>query len=113
MPVPSAEYPPLDPSLSATLVGPVAPSLPPATPTSLPRLVANDEISEVGAQPLVSDPKLGWQTSVRLVAPNDGSHTRLPSEPDDFRIRSNAKWVVLSILIVIGIGAGLAVIFLT
>jgi len=112
-PVPGDEPPSLNPSLAATLIGPVAPALLPATPTSLPRLVASDEISDVGAQPLVSDPKLGWQTSVRLIAANDGGHTRLPSEPEDFRIRSNTKWVVLSILIVLGIGAGLAVVFLT
>ena len=112
-PGPSEEHPPLNPSLATTLIGPVAPSLLPATPTSLPRLVASEEISDVGAQPLVSDPKLGWQTSVRLIAPNDGGHTRLPSDPEEFRIRSNTKWVVLSILIVLGIAAGLAIVFLT
>ena len=113
LPGPSDEHPPGNPAFSTTLVGPVAPAISPATPTSLPRLVANEEISEVGAQPLVNDPKLGWETSVRFVAPNDGGHTRLPSEPKDFRIRSNTKWVVLSILIVLGIAAGLAVIYLT
>jgi len=112
-PAPGEAPPPLTPSLATTLIGPVAPSLLPATPTSLPRLVASDEISDVGAQPLVSDPKLGWQTSVRLTPASDGGHTRLPSEPDDFRIRSNTKWIVLSFLIVLGIAAGLVVIFLT
>lgn len=84
---------------------------PAPTESGLPRLVPNEDISiisEVGAQPLVNDPKLGWDTAVRLIAPNDGGHTRLPSDPGDYRIRSNTKWVVLLILLVLGVAAGVA-----
>jgi serine/threonine-protein kinase len=43
-----------------------------------------------------------------LIAPDRGGHTRLPSDSDEFRIQANAKWVVLSIVLVLGIAAGVA-----
>ena len=67
-------------------------------PSGLPPLVANDEISQIGARPLVTDPKLGWNTSVKLAAPHDGSHTRLASDPNNFRLQSNTTWIVLAIV---------------
>jgi serine/threonine-protein kinase len=75
-----------------------------------PWLVGNEDPGEIGAQPLVGDPELGWETSGRPVA------RVAPSEPDDYRIRSNTKWVVLSIVLVLvlvlGVAAGVAVVFL-
>jgi serine/threonine-protein kinase len=75
-----------------------------------PWLVGNEDPGEIGAQPLVGDPELGWETSGRPVA------RVAPSEPDDYRIRSNKKWVVLSIVLVLvlvlGVVAGVAVVFL-
>ncbi len=82
----------------------------PLAPSGLPALVVNDDISQAGAKPLVTDPKLGWNTSVRLTAPNDGSHTRLASDANEFRIRSNAKWVVLAIVLALVVVALVALI---
>ena len=95
-----------------TLIGPPMPAAPMPAQGELPRLVANEDISEVGAHPLFSDPKLGWETSVRLVAPSDGSHTRLPSEPNDYRIRSS-RWIVYAILLLIGVAIGVAAVLMT
>ena len=104
---------PSDPALSSTLLGPAVPAMTgPPLGGGLPRLVANEDFSEVGAAPLVDDPKLGWDTFVAPVAPHDGGHTRLPSEPSDYRIRSNTKWVMLLILLVLGGAAAVAVRFL-
>jgi eukaryotic-like serine/threonine-protein kinase len=96
--------------LAATIIGP-APIVTAPAPTplhnsgGLPQLVQSEEISDVGAMPLVSDPKLGWETAVKLTAPNDGSHTRLESGVVDVRIRSNALWIVLVIMIVLAVAA--------
>jgi eukaryotic-like serine/threonine-protein kinase len=101
-----------NPALAMTLVAQVPssvkpmPSLPPDG--GLPRLVANEDISEVGSTPLVNDPKLGWQTSVKHNAASDGSHTRLPSEPNAYRIQSNTKWLMLAILLVLVVAAVVA-----
>jgi serine/threonine-protein kinase len=65
-----------------------------------------EDPGELGAQTLVGDPELGWETSGWPVA------RVAPSEPDDYRIRSNTKWVVLSIVLVLGVAAGVAVVFL-
>jgi eukaryotic-like serine/threonine-protein kinase len=98
---------PSNPHLAATIIGspPITPSAP--TPVhksgALPQLVPPDEISEIGSVPLVNDPKLGWETAVKLTAPNDGSHTRLESEPVEIRIRSNAVWFVVAIMIALAI----------
>jgi hypothetical protein len=59
--------------------------------------------------PPTADPGLG----ARLIAPDRGGHTRLPSDPDEFRIQSNATWVVLSIVLVLGIAAGVAAFLMT
>jgi serine/threonine protein kinase len=94
------------PHLAATIVGstPIAPIAPtPAHNSGLPQLVQSEDISEVGSVPLVNDPKLGWETAVKLVAANDGSHTRIESEPVDYRIRSNAMWFVVAIMIALAI----------
>jgi hypothetical protein len=70
----------------------------PMAPSGLPALVS-DDISQVGARPLVTDPKLGWNTSIQVQAPNDGSSTRMVSDQVDFRIRSNARWVFFAVLL--------------
>jgi hypothetical protein len=69
-------------------------------PSGLPSLVT-DEPSHIGSRPLVTDPKLGWSTSVKLTAPNDGSHTRLQSGQVNVRLQSNTRWVVLSFALVL------------
>jgi hypothetical protein len=107
-PPPSADHTrPSKPHLAATIVGPVPPLHPPPTTASgLPQLVANDEISQissVGSTPLVNDPKLGWETAVKLVAP-DGGHTRLASDPVEVRLRSRAMWIILAVLFLLAIG---------
>ncbi|HEU4734524.1 MAG TPA: protein kinase [Kofleriaceae bacterium] len=94
-----------NPSLAATIIGPAPVVLPPppaVTGSGLPALVANEDLSDAGARPLVTDPKLGWDTHVQLATPSNGGHTRLahdPSEMTDYRIRSNALWVVISVLL--------------
>jgi len=98
-----------DPALAITQIAPELPMYSPApTASGLPALVQNEDMSELGAQPLVTDSRLGWNTSVQLFAPNDGGHTRLPSEGHDFRIRSNTKWILLAIVVVLGVAAGFA-----
>jgi eukaryotic-like serine/threonine-protein kinase len=95
---------PSKPHLSATIIGPVPLTVPPPAMSGLPQLVANDEISQissVGSTPLVNDPKLGWETAVKLIAP-DGGHTRL-ADPVDFRLRSNATWIVLAIMFALAV----------
>src|SRR5512140_3065851 len=98
-----------DPALAITQIAPELPMDSPApTASGLPALVPNEDMSELGAQPLVTDSRLGWNTSVQLFAPNDGGHTRLPSEGHDFRIRSNTKWILVAIVVVLGVAAGFA-----
>jgi hypothetical protein len=73
-------------------------------PSGLPALVT-DEPSHIGSRPLVTDPKLGWSTSVKLTAANDGSHTRLQSDQVNVRLQSNTRWVVLSFTLVLVVAA--------
>jgi hypothetical protein len=102
---------PTNPNLAATIIGPVPVVLPPpvsATGSGLPPLVPNDDISEAGSRPLVTDPKLGWETHVQLIAPSDGSHTRLArdiTDATDYRIRSNVLWVVVSVIVALVVAA--------
>jgi hypothetical protein len=71
-----------------------------------------DEIGELGAMPLVDDPRLGWETS-----PASSMHsqeralgTRLPSEGSEYRLTSNIWWLVLALVIVLGVAAAVVVI---
>ncbi|HEX8115476.1 MAG TPA: hypothetical protein VF516_47440, partial [Kofleriaceae bacterium] len=73
-------------------------------PSGLPALVA-DEVSHIGSRPLVTDPKLGWSTSVNLASASDGSHTRLQSGQVNIRLQSNTRWVILSIALVLVVAA--------
>jgi serine/threonine-protein kinase len=94
------------PSARRTVERPSLPFASQSLDLTRPWLVGNEDPGEIGAQPLVGDPELGPETSGRPVA----SVAR--SEPDDYRIRSNTKWVVLSIVLVLGVAAGVAVVFL-
>jgi hypothetical protein len=94
-----------------SVAGAAMPSMPSAgmpnrslAPSGLPALVT-DEVSHIGSRPLVTDPKLGWSTSVKLTAANDGSHTRLQSGQVNVRLQSNTRWVVLSFTLVLVVAA--------
>ncbi len=78
----------------------------------MPELAAPDEGSDLGAQPLVDDPKLGWETSLqdRSRLPDQPAGTRLPSEGEGSRRGSNAWWLVLALVIVLGVAAAVVVI---
>jgi eukaryotic-like serine/threonine-protein kinase len=123
--MPPATMPPMPvpPMPSGTPTVPAAgasmPSIPSAAasarslaPSGLPTLVA-DEISQVGARPLVTDPKLGWSTSVKLAPPTDGSYTRLQSDQVNIRLQSNTHWVILSIALVLVVAAMIVLIIET
>jgi serine/threonine-protein kinase len=106
-PVPFALAPTLQVAPSSAQNIPVAPS-------GLPALVS-DDISYVGAKPLVTDPKLGWSTSVNLPSAIDGTSTRLASGQVeiDYRIQSNTRWVVLAILLLLVVIAMIVLIIST
>jgi hypothetical protein len=98
---------PSNPNLAMTLLGPVplspaqiAAAAPPAKPISIPALIAQDDISQIGARPLVTDPKLGWETSVQHMAATGGGHTRLASDVVDDRIRSNGRWWLVAVFLI-------------
>jgi hypothetical protein len=75
-------------------------------PSGLPALGLVDEYSQVGSRSLVTDPKLGWSTSVKLPPAHDGSSTRLASDVIDVPIQSSTtRWVVLSIVLVLVVAA--------
>jgi eukaryotic-like serine/threonine-protein kinase len=97
--------PPTNPHLAMTLVGP-APVLPPmpALPTgsALPPLVRQpDELSQLGAQPLVTDPSLGWAASPVEPMIDDGGHPRIDHAPTDARIRNSVGWVAVAVAVVV------------
>ena len=79
-------------------------------------LAPEGEISEIGAKPLIEDPKLGWETSPEMkkltpLAPSAG--TRLSTQAtEDYKIRSGRRWLVVAILLVLLTGAAVAAISL-
>ncbi|HEY4182232.1 MAG TPA: protein kinase [Kofleriaceae bacterium] len=74
--------------------------------------IPNQDISEVGAQPLV-DEKLGWSTNVaNRLQPGQGSGARLDSEMADYKIRSNKGWIWLAIFLLLGTAGAIAAIVL-
>ena len=89
---------------------------PPVTFPAPQTFLAQDDISEAGAKPLIEDAKLGWETSPanRKIDPtNPGGHTRLSTQAaENDKIRSNGKWLVLAILLVLMTGAAVAAISL-
>ncbi len=74
--------------------------------------LAPDELGDAGAQPLVDDPKLGWETAPanRRIQDELAAGTRLPSEGVDYRLSSNVWWLVLALVIVLGVAAAVVVI---
>ncbi|MBA3817314.1 MAG: serine/threonine protein kinase [Deltaproteobacteria bacterium] len=66
-------------------------------------LLPGDELSDAGAQPLVNDLKLGWETSPsdRKLDPGNGGATSLASEAADFKIRSSSRWLIFTVVLVI------------
>jgi len=83
----------------------------------MPELHAPDEASEaseLGARPLVDDPKLGWETSLadRAKQPEQPppAGTRLPSENDGLRGGASSWWLVLALVLVLGVAAAVVVI---
>jgi serine/threonine protein kinase len=97
-------------------VTPTATPIPPEVPTSIPisAIVQADEISEVGAEPLVSDPKLGWDTSVsnRRGDVIEGGATRVGSVPPDYKIKSQNGWLIVAILLVLGVAGAVVAIMI-
>jgi len=83
------------------------PMVRPATPVARHVLAASEPISEVGAKPLVDDPKLGWQTSSdqQAVAP-----TRTSDDPEDYKIEGSNGWLIVAIVLVLAVGASVAAI---
>jgi serine/threonine-protein kinase len=107
--MPAAHPPRLTPAAMAAMGTPIAP-----LPVSRPRIPPPDEadeISELGAQPLVDDPKLGWETSPgnRLLQQDRPAGTRLASEPS-YKISASKWWLALALVLVLSVAAGVAVI---
>ncbi len=109
---------------SMDVPAPIRPTPPVAMPVTPPIgppqtfLAQNDDISEVGAKPLIDDVKLGWETSPsnKLMAPPGAHHpgaTRLSTNAtEDYKIRSNTRWLVFAIVLVLATGAAVAAISL-
>jgi hypothetical protein len=94
----------MPPGAPVPVLPPGAVTIVPMAPSGLPKLVSSsDDVdpSQIGARPLVTDPKLGWSTSVKVPPPIDGNYTRLASEQVDFRIKSNTRWVFLAVGLVL------------
>jgi serine/threonine-protein kinase len=74
-----------------------------------------DEISEVGAEPLVSDPKLGWDTNVNNKLLGDrGGATRLSSEVATSDTgESGNGWLIVAIALLLGVVGAVVAIMLT
>jgi serine/threonine-protein kinase len=74
--------------------------------------IPNQDISEVGAQPLV-DEKLGWSTNVaNRLQPMQGTGARLGSEMADYKIKSNKGWIWLAVFLLLGTAGAIAAIML-
>jgi eukaryotic-like serine/threonine-protein kinase len=101
---------------------PLVPAPPVFRPAPMPSsgsipLPSLDDMSELGAKPLLDDPKLGWETSPgsRMLPQQPSQHdqpigTRLASEGSDYKIKSNVWWLVLALVIVLGVTAAVVVI---
>ncbi|MGE3764792.1 MAG: serine/threonine-protein kinase [Kofleriaceae bacterium] len=88
-----------------------APSYPPSNEPHIP----TQEISDVGARPLVDDPKLGWSTNVgNRLHQQSGGATRLSSDipNDNYRIKSNTGWILLAVFLLLGTAGAIAAILL-
>jgi serine/threonine-protein kinase len=80
-----------------------------ASPSDLSRL-GSEPLSEPGAQPLVDDMKLGWETGIKSLQRPAGTGARLGTQPaEDFRIRSHRGWIILAVLMALGLAAGVGI----
>ena len=90
---------------------------PPPNPAPTPHgiLIPTDELSDVGAKPLVDDVKLGWTTNVNNIVPGTvkPSATRLDSSVADseYRIKSGKGWWIFAIILVLLAGGVTAAYF--
>jgi hypothetical protein len=104
----------------------------PARASDQIQLPAMDDVSEPGARPLIDDPKLGWETSplnqlqeLQETSPQHeppelhGLHqdpqghpigAQLASDGSEHVITSNAWWVALAIVVVLGVAAAVVLI---
>ncbi|CAN5922179.1 hypothetical protein BH11MYX3_BH11MYX3_09790 [soil metagenome] len=83
---------------------------------SPPSLIGNEEISEVGAHPLVDDPRLGWSTSVnhKITTPSGAAGgTSMGGDAGNYNIRSNKGWILLAILLVLGAAGAIVAVALS
>jgi len=100
-----------DPPASSTMTGHPPPGRQgPPHPGQL--IQPQDEVSNVGATPLVDDAKLGWSTNIGNKLQDQprggGGSTRLPSEVADYRIRSNTGWILIALFLVLGLAGAVA-----
>jgi eukaryotic-like serine/threonine-protein kinase len=96
--------------IGATLPGA---AIAPVRPAPEPRL-GTEPISNVGARPLVDD-NLGWGNGVRPqqapIVPGTGA--RLQTTPGaEYKVRSSKGWIVLVLLVIAGLGTGIALSYL-
>jgi serine/threonine-protein kinase len=95
----------------------IRPSQPPANRPSTPvaKHVLAEEISNVGAQPLVNDP-LGWDAGAKTPEAllRSGRGTRLSSDlsESDYKIESGHGWLVVAIVVLLAVGGGVAAIMI-
>ena len=102
-----------EPNVNMTLTG----TPPPGRAMSPPPgyvMQQGEEVSNVGATPLVDDPRLGWSTNVGNQLQNQprGGATRLGSEVADYRIKSNTGWILIAIFLLLGTAGAIAAIIL-
>jgi serine/threonine protein kinase len=101
-----------EPNVNDTLTGHPPPNR--MQPPQQQLIGPHDEVSNIGARPLVDDPKLGWQTNVGNQLQNQprGGATRLGSEVADYRIKSNTGWILLAVFLILGTAGAVAAIML-
>ena len=98
------------PALPEVVSKPTLMGAPPPTRPSGQPLIPLDEISEVGAAPLVDDPKLGWDTGVNRILSARAGATRLSSEVSESERKPGNGWLILAILLLVGVtGAVVAI----
>jgi serine/threonine protein kinase len=102
-----------EPPISTPVPAPAPVPVP--APSAAAALITSslDDLSEVGARPLVEDPKLGWSTRVDVQSPaQGGGATRLASDIVDYDLRSNRGWILLIVFVLLGIAGAVAAVLL-
>jgi serine/threonine-protein kinase len=115
IPVPSPERRTPPPALVPTPERWAPQPVPVPAPAPPLTLNAADELSQLGAKPLVSDPKLGWQTSPVSSLSDEAAQSlgmQLEGEPEpaSVRVTSSTWWLALALMIVLGVAAAVVVI---